>query len=151
MSTGTTAFEFKAALVVELQARPGLGGVQIEYAFPEGELHTEAIWLGDPQAILTALPAQCPDTQVVDESYTQPLVIQVLLPDGDDGGQYAADLRAGQLLAELQQLLAESPQIIDVIHQAEITGWTNKALRNNTGGLGARFDVVITVEASLSP
>lgn len=155
MATGTSLVALKQALVTALRARPGLTGVQVLFAaddFVSGDDHVrdEAIWLGDTTWTLFELPVMMPATKKVDETYELEWVVQVVKADGST--QEAADLRAVVLLAELQQALAEVPQM-----SAQVFWALLRMRRHATGqvaagpGHGARFEGVIEVKARLAP
>lgn len=149
MSTGTTLFQFKRALRNRLLDRPGLAGVQVRYAQSETELTNAEMWFTDASAS-TEIPVMRGPAQTlkVDESYTVKAIIQVLKNQGE--GQEVADERAVEILEELQQELAENPQVTPEIHWASLTGWEYKygALKS---GHGAGFECQIRVRARLYP
>lgn len=149
---GTTMFAFRSALLDALRARPGLAGVQLAYDKPVSELQSEAMWWDMEAESDDELPLMEAGTKTVEETYTVAMVLQVLVDDGRD--QQAADLRAAELLAELQQELAAKPQTIEDINWAQLSGWAyiGKAIAGDGGSCrGARFGVVITVKARLYP
>lgn len=149
MSTGTTLVAFKQALVTALSARPRLAGVQISYGFPDTEIWDESIWIEGARAEL-GIPTMTVGTKRVEENYSLTVACQVLRTQAE--GQDVADLRAAQLLVELQQALAEKPELIPEILWAEIDGWTHHvgALAKSDGH-GSRFDVRVRVRARLHP
>lgn len=150
MSTGSTLVVVKDALLVGLRARPGLAGVQVAYALPQRGLQREAIWFGEETETDAAIPVMRAGIKKVEEQYSLPMVLQVLVTDGRD--ERAADGRAVELLAELQQLLAERPRITDAIEWAELSAWAHYVgpIGDSTNR-GARFEVQITVRARLFP
>lgn len=149
MSTGTTLVAFKTALVDALTARPGLAGVQVSYGFPEMEIQDESIWLQDAQAS-TGFPVMKSGTKKVEEQYSITVACQVLRSEGES--QLVADVRAAELLVEVQQTLAETPQLIPDIMWAELDGWRHHVgLLPKGEGHGSRFDVQVQVRARLYP
>lgn len=147
MSTGTSLVTFKQALRTALTARPGMSGVQVSYAFPEDDLQAESLWFEDA-VTSNEIPVMKAGTKKVDEEYTLDAVIQVLKQQGES--QETADLRAAALLAELQQALAENPQITPEIQWVEMAGWEHTPGKLNAGH-GSRFNVTLRVRARLFP
>lgn len=155
MSQGTSLVAVKQVLVTALRARPGLAGIQVLYAWDDFEgtddhLRDEAIWFGNTLWTASEIPVMKAGTKKVDEEYELEVFIQVLKTDGVD--QEAADVRARLLLVELQQALAEAPQI------SVETFWALLRMRRHATGLlapgpghGSRFEGVIEVRARLAP
>lgn len=155
MTTGTSLVDFKQALVTALRARPALAAVQVLYGpddFPSGDDHVEneSIWFGDTNWTAFEIPLIKAGTKKVDETYELDWIIQVI--KGDGSLQETADIRAKALLVELQQALAETPQV-----SAE-TFWAQLRLRRHaTGqvvsgpGHGSRFEGVVEVRSRLYP
>ncbi|MGH3834189.1 MAG: hypothetical protein ACREX8_14250 [Gammaproteobacteria bacterium] len=150
MSTGTSLIAFKQALQTALTARPALAGVQVAYEFPTTNITGEDIWLDRAESDST-YPVMRAGTKKVDEDYTVIVMIQVLKTQGE--GQEAADLRAAALLAELQQCIAENPQLIPQIQWASFAGWQHLLGPFESGGAarGSRFEVRVKVRARLFP
>lgn len=148
MSTGTALVAFKQALRTELSIRPGLAGVAVLYGFPDTQMPAEALWFENAETE-SEIPLMRSGTKKVDETVDLDVVIQVLKQDGSD--QEAADIRAAQILAELQQELAEAPQTVDVILWAEMVGWEHSTGLLPNGGHGARFEVTVRYKARLLP
>jgi hypothetical protein len=155
MSTGTSLVALKQALITALRARAGLVGVQVLYAagdFQTGDDHLEgeAIWLRNTEWESSEFPVMRAGTKKVDEVYALEVFVQVLKTDGSS--QETADLRALALVAELQQALAETPQVSAQTFWGEL-----KMRRHITGqlspgpGHGSRFEAVIWVKARLAP
>lgn len=150
MSVGTTLVEFKSALVDALTARPGLDGVQISYGFPDEEVTDEAIWLQDANANDSIPTYRAGPSVKVEEQYTVIVACQVLM--GEGAPQQDADQRAAELLAEVQQAVAENPRLIPTILHAQLSGWRHHVgLLPTGGGHGSRFDVQVQVKARLHP
>jgi hypothetical protein len=155
VTTGTSLVALKQALITALRARAGLAGVQVLYAsddFPSGDDHVEdeSIWFGDTEWIESEIQVWNTGTKKVDEVYAVDWVVQVVKTDGSL--QEAADLRATVLLVELQQALAETPQV-----SSEVFWGLLRMRRHATGqvlsgpGHGSRFEGVIEVKARLAP
>jgi hypothetical protein len=155
MTTGTSLVALKQAMVAALRARPGLAGIQILYApddfvAPDDHVEAEAIWFGDTEWLESEIPVMKSGTKKVDETYGLSWTLQVVKDDGSS--QETADLRAKALLVELQQALAEAPDI-----SAEVFWAFLKVRRHLTGqmvtgpGHGSRFEGVIEVRARLAP
>lgn len=147
MTTGTTLVAFKGALRTRLAARAGLTGVQVLYAKPTSGLKAEAIWFEDAETD-AEIPVLKAGTKKVDEHISLVAVIQVRINDGRN--EEAADLRAAELLAELQQELAETPRTIDAIQWAEMLGWSHTVGPIGDGtSRAARFEVTLRIRARL--
>lgn len=150
MTTGTTLIPFKQAVKAALAARPGLAGATVHYQYPSTAITNEDIWL-DKAECDTSIPVMRAGTKKVDEEYTLTIIIQVLKMQGE--GQEAADVRAAQLLAEVQQLFAETPQLIPEIQWSQVAGWQNFVgpFEGKDTARGSRFEVRVTVRARLFP
>lgn len=150
MSAGTSLVAFKQALKTALAARAGLTGVQVAYEYPSTNITGEDIWLGNAESD-NRIPVMRAGTKKVDEDYTLTVFAQVLKTQGE--GQEAADLRASALLAEVQQCLAETPQLTAQIMWAQITGWEHFVGPFEGGGAsrGSRFEIRVSVRARLFP
>lgn len=155
MTTGTSLVAVKQALVTALRARPALAGVMVLYGpddFPTGKDHleAEAIWLGNTTWNDFAIPLIKAGTKKVDEDFETEWFVQVLKDDGST--QEAADVRARSLLAEVQQALAEAPDIAAEIFWAQLRVRSHFTGQFATGpGHGSRFEGVINVRARLYP
>lgn len=150
--TGTSLVVFKQALVAVLQGRPGLAAATVTYEYPWPNPGPLAVWIGDADAD-TRVPVMRAGTKKVDEDYTVTVMVQALKTQGE--GQEAADLAALALLQEVQQQLAETPQVTPEIQWALFAGWSNRigpfgiAEGGNTGR-GSRFEIRVSVRARLS-
>lgn len=152
MTTGTTLVLYKQALVTALAARPGLAGKQVAYEFPLPKPASQAIWLGGATAE-TTIPTMRAGTKKVDEAFTLLVIAQALETEG--GGQLVADTAALALFLEVQQQLAETPQLIPEIQWSVMTGWEHNPGVfgvDDSGGdasRGSRFEIRVTVRARL--
>ncbi len=106
--TATTGFSaIKSALVTQLAARPGLAGVEVAYEMPERANNVagqsgnyDAVWFeGAPEGSFDNTVFRAGGL-LIDETYVQDMVIQVLRPLSD-GTQQVADERAQQILGEV--------------------------------------------------
>ncbi len=121
----------------------------MSYGFPDTQVLNEALWFEDAETG-TEIPLMRSGTKKVDETVDLDVVVQVLKPDGS--AQDAADARAAEILVELQQELAETPQTVDAVLWAEMVGWKHTAgLLPNGGGHGSRFEVTVRYKARLFP
>ena len=149
MTIGSTLAVFKRELRDALRARPGLANVQIEYSQPETELQDDSIWFETADGS-TALPVMRAGTKPVDETYQLKVAVQVLRTQGES--QETADDRCIELFAEVQQCVAENPQLIPEIQWAKLEGWNHVVgMLASGGGHGSRFDAQVTVKARLFP
>lgn len=149
MSTGTSLVTVKTALVDAFTARAGLAGVQVCYGFPDDEISDESIWLQEATS-QDAIPVMKTGTKKIEEQYSVTVACQVLRSEGES--QQVADTRAAELLAEVQQTLAETPRLVPDIMWAELDGWRHHVGQLPKGeGHGSRFDVQVKVRARLYP
>lgn len=149
MSTGTTLVKFKKAMVTALKARPGMSDVEVSYGFAEDYIAEKAVWFEGARSSdrIATLKA---GTKRVEENYNVNLVIQVLCNEGET--QDEADEHAAAILTEVQQCLAENPQLIPEILWASLEGWEHKiGSLPKGGGHGSGFNCRIGVRARLYP
>ncbi|MFI7678562.1 hypothetical protein [Actinophytocola sp. NPDC049390] len=144
---GTSLIAFKTALVDRLGERPGLAGVAVLYARSDVDsLPDEAIWLEKAETESLEFPAFRPTKMELQEVYDLDVTVQVRLTQGQT--QRQADARALELLAELQQQLAEAPQLCDDIQWAKPESWKYHGGQLDSGH-GCRFDIVVRVHARM--
>ena len=149
MSTGSSVASVKQALKAALDARPALADVTVNYdAAPAGE---ECVFFGNASTTDERIPVMKAGVAKVDERYLLEVNIQVLARDGQ--GQEAADLRAVAILGELQQILAETPQLTPEVFTVQMDSWEHFVGVLGGGGqsVGSRFEVKIRVHARLYP
>lgn len=159
---GSSYATLKNAIVTQLQARPGLVGVAVNYQAPvqaediQASTGTsEAIWLDDADGdigntVICGLPLQ------LEDEYNIMVVIQVLRPESA-GTQYAADLRCDELVGEFLHELAHDPTWgLNASGQFVHLRTTQGPYRRITGflpggaGHGARFEMNLIVQSRLS-
>ena len=146
MASTSTVPAVKAALTSRLDARTGLDGVSVTYAQPGDALPHEAIYLDRVTGVH--------DVRVTtggrvprDEQYTIALVIHVFLATG--GPQEAED-RAFELLAEVENELANTPRLgLSIIDWAEARAYELDTTRYTDGAL-ARIKLGIECFAQLT-
>lgn len=151
-----------SALIAVLQSDAALtaAGVNISYDAPilpadlkstDGDF--EAIWLGDATET-EEIPLLTGGYLHRDETIRQVLVVQVLKP-GTAGTQLAADTRAVELLARIQDVLANNVDLSvtdPARFEAVINGWRLvRGFLGNSQGHGARFEVTVDFTARLTP
>lgn len=150
MTTGTTLVTLKQEVRDALQALPGLIEVKVSYSHPgEDKITGEDIWLGKARSE-NEIPTMRAGTKKVDELVSLELFIQVLKQSGE--GQEEADLRAVEILSEVQQLFARSPRISPSIMWAQIARWDHVPgvlAAGNESSHGSRFEVIIVARARL--
>jgi len=146
---GTSLIALRIGLLARLQDRPGLADVQVAYDKPATELAPDALWFDDQAEGDNTLPHIQAGERDVDETYSLGMVVQVLCQDGRD--QQAADLRAVELLREVQKEVAETPRTIDAIEWIELTAWAyiGGPIGENSTTRAARFGLTFTVRARL--
>lgn len=159
---GTSVVTACSALITALQADATLtsDGVNVSYGAPvlptdlkaaDGDY--EAIWLGDASET-EEIPLLTAGHLHRDETISQQLVIQVLKPT-TTGTQLAADTRAVELLARVQDVLANNVDlgVVDPARfEAVLSGWRLvRGHLGNTSGHGARFEINVEFTARLTP
>lgn len=150
MTTGSNLVEVQSALVSGLAARAGLANVKVSYNIPQTELSNESIWFGDAECSLDMPVHRGGSIQKMEESITLFGTVQVLATQGRS--QQMADDRAVEILAELQQHLAEKPQVTDNIMWAIFQGWKKTGgVLPTSKGHATTFDFRIEVKARLYP
>jgi hypothetical protein len=146
MASSSTVPVVKSALTSRLDARSGLDGVSVTYAQP-GEIPHEAIYLDRVRgvhAVVVTTGGRVPRQ----EQYTIDLIIHVFLASG--GPQVVED-RAFDLLAEVENELADTPRLglVTVIDWAEARGYELDTTQYADGVL-ARIKLGVEVFAQLT-
>ena len=159
---GTAVVTACSALIAALQADPSLAGdgVSVSYGAPvlpsdlqaaDGDY--EAIWLGDADET-EEIPVLTAGHIHRDETIAQQLIVQVLKPT-TDGTQLAADTRAVELLARVQDVVANNVDLAvtdPARFEAVITSWRlRRGFLGNGQGHGSRFEVTVEFTARLTP
>lgn len=121
MATTSTVPTFKTALIAALQARSGLQGVTIAYAWPGPTSTAEMVALGRVEDSVD-IPIMKAGRRHRDEDYTLDVVIWCSKPGSTPLKANDVEARAYEIKAELEDLLAESPQLITEILWAEYAG-----------------------------
>jgi hypothetical protein len=148
MATGTATIEFITGFVGLLASRPGLTGVLVRDSYPYTGIQPESIWCEDAESD-AEIPLMKAGTKKVDETVTTDWVVQVQMADGSE--QITADQRAAEILGELQQQLAETPQVVDAILWAELVSWRLRRGQLGNGGHGSRYEITVRHKARLTP
>lgn len=152
MATGTTLIDVKQALLALLVARPTLTATAT-YDHPgQPALTGNDVWLADVPAATTTIPTMRAGKKHVEETFTLQLMVQAVRSAGE--GQLVADLAAAAHFREVQQLLAENPQLglPTTIQHALLVGWAHRTGGFIDGGesaRGSRFELSVQVKARL--
>lgn len=129
MPTTSAIPAVKTQLVAVLGARAGLAGVSVSYSWPgtmmpQGGSAIEAIFLGSASSV-EVIPAMKAGRKIRQETIDLDVVIWVIRPaDGPDAAS-GSETRAYELMAELENALADDTQIglsSTALQWAEITG-----------------------------
>lgn len=168
MTVGTALVVGKRALIARLQANATLtaAGVKISYRSPilptdlkatDGDY--EAIWLGDATTTNT-IPVLTAGNLHRDETSVLDVMVQVIKPGtaSDDGVdlQEQADLRAAEILTEIERTLANNVDL-SVTDPARFEALFLGASKHVTGFLGnggaygSRFECRVEFTARLTP
>ena len=119
--TGTTFAVGKRALVNRLTTRlsgvSGMESIGVHYAYPTKKIETEAIWLDDDGSVDQTWRWMQGGTKPVRETWQTDLFIQLQRNRGDitDGQNPSeqAELRLIEIYKQIQQAIAEDPQLDD--------------------------------------
>ena len=107
MSTSSTIPTFKDTLVTVLGNRANLTGVQVTRGHPGNELESEAIIVGMARGRHEIATIEA-GRQTRDETYTVEVIASVI---SSTGTVKAAEDRAHALIAEVEEALADDPQL----------------------------------------
>lgn len=149
MST-ITLIPVKRQLEQLLAARPGLAGVQVMYRWAGDSKDQEAIWFGNTSGSNT-YPVMRAGRKPRDEQYVVNLHLEVQCPDSADE---TSEARALELLAELEDLVADDPALglsgTFPTLVAELASWsvTNGLL--DPAGWGTHITAQIEVKSRLT-
>lgn len=122
MATTTTAYDFLDALLDAL--RTALPGVQVEAAWPGPDAtKNESVFFGDSiEPWGTGIPALTTGRALRQESYTVTVEVWVAVPGELRPASKMASLRrSGELVASIDNLLANTPRLIPSIQYARLT------------------------------
>lgn len=114
MATSTVP-TFKANLVTQLQARPGLSGVQVSYGPPLPNPQREYVWVGDVTGDQMYAAMAAPNQR--HEEYRATVIVGVL-KEGVDSK--AADDRCFVLLGELETQLRGDITVNGAVSEAHL-------------------------------
>lgn len=104
----------KAGLLSLLQARPGLAGVQIEWAHPGAHIRDEAVYLGDTDDTQDAVYL---GNRARRQRYVVEVVVTVLRRGNDPR---AAEERCWELVAEVEDAVRDDPQLAGSVDVAQV-------------------------------
>lgn len=159
----TSVPDVKRRLLELLHARPALSTVAVGYDPPKSGAQLEGP-TGEPASIHFGTSTTASSEILVfgdgviryDETVTLPVVIQTWRAL-DTWGQYEADVRAAELLAELLAIPATDPTLglglddgFDYV-TVEPAGWTHIGGYLPNEGHGARFEVNLEITARVTP
>lgn len=143
---GTSLFAFKRGLRDALTELPGLADVKVMYVLTDGELPSEAVWLGDATTNDLSIPTLRAGVLHLQETYDVDVTIQVKQTAGES--QETVDARLDEIFAELQQVLAKAPKLIDDIQWAVPHSWKEVGGRLGNGH-AARLEIKVRVHARM--
>lgn len=145
MATRSTVPAVKAALVALLEA--ALVDVSVSYSHPGNALPVEAVYLGDVRGT-SEVPTSRAGRLARHERYTVDLWISVTT---DGSSSEAAEARAAELLAEVEDVLAEDVTLGEEIVAATLAevDWL-PAFDDGRHGWSALLRVGVDVNARLS-
>jgi hypothetical protein len=119
--TATTSIRpaVKSALLTALQLKPELEGVQLSYGWPGDALEREHIWIGNVTGTVR-IALLSTGRKYRDDKFNVSVFVQAGLIGGTEA---EAEERATQLLAALEDVLADDPSIgeVDGLIDAELT------------------------------
>lgn len=155
---GTTIAVTKRAIVdlltTRLAAVSGMESVRVSYSEPVRKPPAEGIWFDDEASSDLTWRWMQSSTKPMKEEWETTLRIQALrqrsdITDGQDPGEQA-ELRVLAIWAQVQQLIAETPQIHESLLWAEFDGFDLETDRTVSPTM-AKLDVVIRGHAELFP
>ncbi|MCP4961316.1 MAG: hypothetical protein GY925_18885 [Actinomycetia bacterium] len=157
-TTGTTAPATKRALLTALAARtPALTGVDLLYApSRQGEDYSDdTIWWDPETTCSTQYRWMQAGTKPVKEEWSTSLHIQCLrkpadLSPGEDSAEQA-ELRVRELWVEVQQAIAETPEIHSTLMWVQVDGWGLVTDRMSGKRARSKLEVDISGVAELYP
>lgn len=146
--TGSTVVAVRKQIVAQLQAAAGLTGVQITYAFPGVDRQAQESIFTAFATIDHTVPTMKAGRKTRDEEYVQQLIIEV---HGHGDSQETVDTRAWALLAEVENVFADDPNlgIPDTVLWATIQSATDVGGSIDRGH-ACRIEVDIAVRARLT-
>lgn len=121
MATTSTVPTFKAALHAALQARPGLAGVKVAYAWPGPPATGEMIAFGATTNDVD-IPNMKAGRRQRDEDYVTEIIITIAKPGATPETAMDVEARSYQILGEIEDELADTPQTTPAILWATYAG-----------------------------
>lgn len=149
MSTTSTVPSVRAALVAGLQARAGLGQVQVSRRWPGPDTESEGIWLGDVEGT-SVISGVKKGRQRRQETYNLEVIIQTLQASETPQDPENSEDRAYVLLGELEDMLAENPRVgLGPGSVISFAGWTETTPPFGPGW-ATRITAVVNVQAHIN-
>lgn len=143
MATTSTAVSLKTQLVTSLTA--ALPAVQVSYGSKGDEAETDTIWIGQAQGRFE-IPTMKAGRKSRDEDYT----VDVWITAIDFGGSISdVETTAFSYLAELEDILADTPGLVAGTIAALVTDWECESY-NLQEGAGATLKATVGVNARLN-
>lgn len=127
-----------------MQARAGLTGVSVTWAFPGADMPKEAVFMSAAEFLSEQIVALRHAPHKHDETYVVPVWVDVL-SEGNDA--HAAELRMYVLVAEVEDGLRLAPSLSDAtgVLSAIVTGKQPSEYTSDQGW-GARCRINVTVK-----
>lgn len=155
-ATTSTVPAVKQALLTLLPAQAGLGSVAIHYAWVGPAAEAEEILLatdpdaGTPDVVGRHEIPTLGGRVSRDERYSVPLTIRVFDPDAEPQNMATVEARAFALLAAVENLLADNPNLdVDGVLSARAGDWSS-TLTPFQGGWACQLVFNIDVHARLN-
>lgn len=118
MATTSTIPTLKAAIIATLDARAGLNGVHVVYAWDGPAMEGESVFLDPPdttQPGRSQIPTLKAGRKAREETFTVVLVVQVAQAGGTADTAATTEARAYAILAEAENTFADDPGLAAVV------------------------------------
>lgn len=118
MPTTSVIPTVKAAIISTLQARAGLEDVHVVYAWDGPAMEPESIFLDPPEDVQTGqsrIPTLKAGRKARQETFNITVVVQVDQPEGTADTAATTEARAYELMAEVENMLADDPGIAAIV------------------------------------
>lgn len=148
-TTGTALVAVKQALRDALVSRPGLIGIQISYGEPGAYVTGDVIYFGPAESLNAPQGWASGGRLPLEEIVTMTVNLQAFSLESES--QETVDLRAARMLSELQQLVADQPQITPDVMTSHINSWIHhvEVAHAAASGYISRFEVQVQFRAVL--
>lgn len=160
MPTSSSIPTIKAALIAALQTRSGLSDVHVVYQWNGAATTDRMMWLdpfdptggGPGERQTETIPTNKAGRKARQEDYQIVVAIQVVQPGGTADGAAATEAAGYALLAELDSMLADDPNLAGAAGPTgvvKLADHTRRLFPSDKGWM-SRIDATVDVSARLS-